>query len=81
MELVALVTILALIQAMSFQWGVGKGRDKFNVPASATSDHPIWEARAYVRDAASRGTGVWLTDIVLYVLAIGSLVGVFRAAL
>lgn len=127
MELVALVSILALLQVMRFQWRVGRGRNTFNIPGPATSGHPIWErynrvhlntvenlivflpflwlfayyasprvaallglsfivarsvyARAYVKEPASRGTGAWLTGIVLFLLAVGSLLGVFRVVL
>jgi len=43
MELPALVTIVALIEYMFFAMRVGFTRDKYNVPAPATSGHPEWE--------------------------------------
>jgi len=43
MEFVALVTIVALIQVMAFQWRVGKGRNRYNVPGPATTGPETWE--------------------------------------
>lgn len=43
MELPALVTAVALIEYMFFTMRVGFTRDKYSVPAPATSGHPEWE--------------------------------------
>ena len=43
MELPALVTLIALIEYMFFSFRVGMSRSKYEVPAPATSGHPIWD--------------------------------------
>ena len=43
MEALALVTVVALAQAMFFQGRVARARNAFNVPGPATSGHPMWE--------------------------------------
>jgi len=43
MSLVALVAVVALIQVLAFQWRVGMGRNKFNVPGPATTGPETWE--------------------------------------
>lgn len=43
MELPALVTAVALLEYMFFAMRVGFTRDKYDVPAPATSGHPEWE--------------------------------------
>ncbi len=43
MELPAIVTLLALLEYMFFTLRVGFGREKYGVPAPATSGDPVWE--------------------------------------
>ena len=43
MTAVALVTLVAIVQVMAFQWRVGKGRNAFNVPGPLTTGPDPWE--------------------------------------
>ena len=43
MELPALVTLVALCEYVFFAFKVGMGRDKYGVPAQATTGSPEWE--------------------------------------
>ena len=43
MEVLALVTVVALAQVMFFQGRVARARNTFNVQGPATSGHPMWE--------------------------------------
>jgi glutathione S-transferase len=43
MELVAIVTLLALIECLFFSFRVGLQRQKLGVEAPATTGHPVWE--------------------------------------
>jgi hypothetical protein len=43
MALVALVVAVALLRVLGFQWRVGKGRNRFNVPGPATTGPETWE--------------------------------------
>jgi uncharacterized membrane protein YecN with MAPEG domain len=42
-SMVALVLVLAAIEVMVLGFLVGRGREKYGVPAPATSGHPAWE--------------------------------------
>ncbi len=43
MELVAIVILLMLVEFMGFSFAVGRARQKFEVPAPATTGHPEFE--------------------------------------
>lgn len=43
MPLVDLVVMLAVLEYFLFSFAAGKARDKFGVPAPATSGHPLFE--------------------------------------
>lgn len=43
MELPAIITVIALLEYMFFQFRVGFSRQEFGVDAPATSGHPTWE--------------------------------------
>ncbi len=45
MELVTLVTTLALLQYMTFVWQTGSARGRYDVAAPATVGHPDFERR------------------------------------
>ena len=41
--IVTLVLVLAAIEVMVLGFLVGRGREKYGVPAPATTGHPVWE--------------------------------------
>ena len=43
MPYVAIVTVVALLQFLWFGWQVGKARDKYNIPAPASSGNEMFE--------------------------------------
>lgn len=49
MEWPAVIALLAILEYVVFTMRVGLSRDKFDVPAPATSGHPEWERRFRVQ--------------------------------
>ncbi|HUI25014.1 MAG TPA: MAPEG family protein [Candidatus Kryptonia bacterium] len=66
MELVAIVTVLALIEYMVLGFQVGQARGKYGVEAPATTGHPIFERHFRVHQNTLEQMPVFLPGLWLF---------------
>jgi hypothetical protein len=80
MELPAIVTLVALLEYMFFALRVGLGREKYGVPAPATSGDPVWERMFRVQQNTLEQLVVFLPALWVFSSfvspAIGAAIGV-----
>jgi hypothetical protein len=80
MELPAIVTLVALLEYMFFALRVGLGREKYGVPAPATSGDPVWERMFRVQQNTLEQLVVFLPALWIFSSfvspAIGAAIGV-----
>jgi uncharacterized MAPEG superfamily protein len=66
MELVAIVTVLALLEYFFFALQVGKARGQYNVEAPATTGHPIFERKLRVQQNTLEQLVIFLPGLWLF---------------
>ena len=71
MELPALITLIALFEYMFFTLRVGLGREKFDVPAPATSGNAEWERMFRVQQNTLEQLLVFLPALWIFATFIG----------
>lgn len=75
MELPAIVTLLALLEYMFFTLSVGFGRDKYGVPAPATSGNPVWERMFRVQQNTLEQLVVFLPALWVFSYVVSPTIG------
>ena len=75
MELPALVTLLALLEYMFFTLRVGFGREKFGVPAPATSGNAEWERMFRVQQNTLEQLVIFLPALWVFASFVGPTLG------
>lgn len=81
MESTALVTLIALLEYMYFTLRVGLGREKFGVPAPATSGHPEWERLFRVQQNTLEQLMIFLPALWIFSTLVSSRIGAGIGAL
>ena len=80
MELPAIVTLVAVLEYMFFAFRVGFGREKYGVPAPATSGDPVWERMFRVQQNTLEQLVIFLPALWVFSTfvspAIGAAIGV-----
>jgi len=74
-ELPAIVTLLALLEYMFFTLSVGFGRDKYGVPAPATSGNPVWERMFRVQQNTLEQLVVFLPALWVFSYVVSPTIG------
>ncbi len=75
MELPALVTAIALLEFMFFTMRVGFTREKYGVPAPATSGHPEWERIFRVQQNTLEQLIVFLPSLWMFAMFVSAPIG------
>lgn len=75
MELPALITVIALLELMFFAFKVGMGRQKFNVPAPATSGNEEWERYFRVQQNTMEQLAVFIPALWIFSFFISPVIG------
>lgn len=66
MELVGIVVALALLEYVLFAMNAGQARGRYNVPAPATSGHPIFERYLRVQENTLEQLVIFLPALFLF---------------
>lgn len=75
MELPALITVIALLELMFFAFKVGMGRQKFNVPAPATSGNEEWERYFRVQQNTMEQLAAFIPALWIFSFFISPVIG------
>ncbi len=75
MEWPAIVTLLAIAEYVVFSMRVGLSRDRFGVPAPATSGHPEWERRFRVHQNTLEQLAVFLPSLWIFSTYVSPVIG------